>query len=101
MLLFGSLLKLQIDDWIMGLFVFGAYTTLLITANIEMRAQSNLLKPGYPISELTHEEISKRIYGSKMVIVVEQMYIAAIWGCKACLLILYYRLTFVSASISC
>lgn len=61
--------------------------------NIEAISDSNLLPPGFPIGELTRQDVSDRQYGSKIVIVVEQMQIAVIWGCKTCLLVLYYRLT--------
>ncbi|KAF2475525.1 uncharacterized protein BDR25DRAFT_103436 [Lindgomyces ingoldianus] len=97
-LLFGSLMRLQYDDWIMGIFVTGCYTVLIVMANIEAKSQSNLLPPGFDVSTLTSEEISAREYGSKIVIVVEQMQIAVIWACKACLLILYHRLTRMVAS---
>lgn len=77
----------------MGIFILACYTVLIVMSNIEAKAQSNLLPPGFKISTLTPEEISHREYGSKIVIVVEQMQIAVIWSCKACLLILYHRLT--------
>jgi hypothetical protein len=92
-LLFGSPLRLQQDDWIMGIFITTAYTILVVMANIEAKAQSNLLPPGFDVHVLTSQEISDREYGSKIVIVVEQMQILVIWACKACLLLLYHRLT--------
>ncbi|KAF2737450.1 hypothetical protein EJ04DRAFT_574622 [Polyplosphaeria fusca] len=92
-LLFGSPKGLQYDDWIMGLFVTACYTVLIVMANIEADSQSNLLPPGFNVSALTAQEKSDREYGSKIVVVVEQMQIAVIWACKACLLILYHRLT--------
>ena len=50
------------------------------------------MMPG-DIPNLTPEDIKHRRYGSKMVLLVEQCMCATIWGCKACLLIMYYRLT--------
>ncbi|KAF2186331.1 hypothetical protein K469DRAFT_706991 [Zopfia rhizophila CBS 207.26] len=97
-LLFGSPKCLQYDDWIMGIFVTTCYVVLVVMANIEAKSQSNLLPPGFDIHELTPKEISGREYGSKIVVVVEQMQIAVIWACKACLLILYHRLTRMVAS---
>ncbi|KAF2502522.1 hypothetical protein BU16DRAFT_448997 [Lophium mytilinum] len=97
-ILFGSVKRLQYDDWIMGLFVLGTYTTLIVMTNIAAKSNSNLLPPGFPLQNLTSEDISDREYGSKIVIVVEQMQIAVIWANKACLLILYYRLTRMVAS---
>lgn len=84
----------------MGVFVTACYTVLIVMSNIEAKAQSNLLPPGFDLSSLTPQEIADREYGSKIVIVVEQMQIAVIWACKACLLILYYRLTQSVASKS-
>lgn len=60
--------------------------------------QSNLLPPRFDVNSLTAKQIAERENGSKIVIVVEQMQIAVIWACKACLLILYHRLTRMVAS---
>jgi hypothetical protein len=56
---------------------------------------SNLIEPGVDISTFSSEEIKRRIQGSKLVLVVEQMQIATIWLIKACLLIMYKRMTTV------
>lgn len=77
----------------MGGFVTTAYTALIVCSNRYVKAQSNLLPPGYDINALTAEELARRRYGSKMVVVTEQTQIAVIWACKACLLIMYNRLT--------
>lgn len=84
----------------MGTFVTACYTVLVIVSNLEVKAQSNLLRPEFDVSTLSSKEISDREYGSKVVIVVEQMQVAVIWSCKACLLILYHRLTDSVASKS-
>jgi hypothetical protein len=96
-LLFGGPKGLQYDDWIMGIFVTTCYTVLIVLLNLEASSNSNLLPPGFDISTLTPQNIADREYGSKMVIIVEQMYICLIWACKACLLILYHRLTHMVA----
>ena len=54
---------------------------------------SNLIAPNENQSTFTPEEIKERIYGSKLVLVVEQMQILTIWLIKACLLIMYNRMT--------
>jgi hypothetical protein len=77
----------------MGLFVTAAYTVMIVLANKWLKAQSNLEPDGFDFSALTREELDKRRYGSKLVVVVEQMQIAVIWSCKACLLIMYQRIT--------
>jgi hypothetical protein len=77
----------------MGLFVTSSYTVMIVLANKWLKAQSNLEPDRFDFSALTTEELDKRRYGSKLVIVVEQMQIAVIWSCKACLLIMYQRIT--------
>lgn len=91
-LLFGTIKKLQIDDWIMA-FAFCVYTAFIVSINIVAQANSNLLPPGFDIRSLTAHQISDREYGSKMILVVEQCQCVIIWSAKACLLIMYYRLT--------
>ncbi|KAG9185401.1 hypothetical protein G6011_07945 [Alternaria panax] len=77
----------------MGLFVISAYTVMIVLANRWLKIQSNLEPEGFEWSALTVEELSRRRFGSKLVVVVEQMHIAVIWACKACLLIMYHRIT--------
>ncbi|KZM24350.1 uncharacterized protein EKO05_0005627 [Ascochyta rabiei] len=92
-ILFRSLKGLQVDDWIMGLFVTVSYTTLVVVSNRWLKAGSNLEPPNFDFGALTAGQLSQRTYGSKMMIVTEQMQISVIWSCKACLLVMYYRLT--------
>jgi len=89
----GSIRRLQYDDWIMGLFVTAAFTALIVCSNKYVKAQSNLLPPGFDVGSLTPHDLERRRYGSKLVMVVEQTQIAVIWACKATLLIMYNRLT--------
>ncbi|KAH8723395.1 hypothetical protein GQ44DRAFT_620466 [Phaeosphaeriaceae sp. PMI808] len=88
-----SIRSLQVDDWIMGLFVTIAYTALIVCSNRYVKAQSNLFPPGFDISELSPYGLHRRRYGSKMVVIVEQTQISVIWACKVCLLIMYHRIT--------
>jgi len=81
----------------MGLFVTSCYTVLIVLLNLEASTKSNLLPPDFDISTLTAREIADREFGSKIVIIIEQMYICIIWACKACILILYHRLTHMVA----
>ena len=39
------------------------------------------------------KEVQERIYGSKIVVGLNQAYLMTLWGVKACLLILYYNMT--------
>ncbi|CAJ2509533.1 Uu.00g145590.m01.CDS01 [Anthostomella pinea] len=89
--LFGSFKKLQIDDALM----FGAMATdtvLMVAINIISHTSSNLIDPN-DHAALTKENIAERAFGSKMVVVAEQMQILTIWLVKACLLLMYARLT--------
>lgn len=60
--------------------------------NIVADTSSNLIDPNDP-TELDAANIALREYGSKMVLVVEQMQCVTIWLVKACLLLMYSRLT--------
>lgn len=68
-------------------------TVLLAAMHLIVRTNSNLIAPGEDVSQFTPQEISDRIYGSKLVLVVEQMQLVTIWLIKACLLIMYKRMT--------
>jgi hypothetical protein len=61
--------------------------------HVVLNTSSNLIAPNENQSAFTPEEIKERIYGSKLVLVVEQMQILTIWLIKACLLIMYNRMT--------
>lgn len=60
-----------------------------------VQTSSNLIEPGEDITKFSKAEIETRVYGSKLVMVVEQMQILTIWLIKACLLIMYGRMTTV------
>lgn len=53
---------------------------------------TNLIDPAHPV-ELTPAEIKTRVWGSKVILLVEQSMDALQWGTKICLLLLYSRLT--------
>ncbi|ODA83241.1 hypothetical protein RJ55_01753 [Drechmeria coniospora] len=91
LLLRGSVKKLRADDWLM-LFAMVADTVLVACMNIVVGTNSNLIDPREQAA-LAPDEIERRIFGSKMVVVVEQMQILTTWTVKACLLLLYHRLT--------
>jgi hypothetical protein len=77
----------------MGLFVLAAYTALVVCSNKYIKAQSNLLPPGFDVATLSKHDLERRRYGSKLAVVTEQTQISVIWACKVCLLIMYHRLT--------
>jgi hypothetical protein len=69
-------------------------TVLLIVMHKVVVSSSNLIPPGEDSTQYDPAEINRRVYGSKLVLVVEQMQILTIWLVKACLLIMYYRMTY-------
>ncbi|KFA79701.1 hypothetical protein S40288_10134 [Stachybotrys chartarum IBT 40288] len=87
----GSVKKLQVDDALMA-FAMVCDTVIMVTINIIATTNSNLIDPNDK-TELTPDNIREREYGSKMVLVAEQMQILTIWAVKVCLLIMYNRLT--------
>ncbi|KAI0468231.1 hypothetical protein F4859DRAFT_218468 [Xylaria cf. heliscus] len=90
--LLGTFKKFQADD---ALTVLALITdaVLMVAMNLLSDTNSNLINPADPPT-LTPEDIKQRTLGSKLVLVVEQMQIVTIWLVKACLLIMYSRLTF-------
>lgn len=67
----------------------------MVGMGIISHTSSNLIDP-HDKTTLTPEDIKNRVYGSKWVLVVEQMQCITIWTIKFCLLIMYNRLTFVT-----
>ncbi|KAI0154017.1 hypothetical protein BJ166DRAFT_373512 [Pestalotiopsis sp. NC0098] len=90
-LLHGSFKKVQADDILM-LVAMVTDTVLIVCMNILAKTNTNLIDPAHP-ADLTPQDVSERIYGSKLVLVVEQMQIITVWLVKCCLLIMYARLT--------
>ena len=68
-------------------------TVLMGAMHIVVRSSSNLIAPGEDISTFSADEVQRRVYGSKLVLVVEQMQCITIWLVKACLLLMYRRMT--------
>ncbi|KAK0383392.1 hypothetical protein NLU13_9304 [Sarocladium strictum] len=91
LLLQGSITKLQLDDALIMLAML-TDTVLMVTMNIIAKTNSNLIDPKQQVV-LTPDEISEREFGSKMVLVTEQMQLVTIWLVKGCLLIMFNRLT--------
>ncbi|ROT40449.1 hypothetical protein SODALDRAFT_330164 [Sodiomyces alkalinus F11] len=90
-LLRGSITKLQADD-LLVVFAMACDTVLIAGMNIISHTNSNLIDPA-DTSPLTPESIAEREYGSKWVLVVEQMQCIVIWTVKICFLLMFNRLT--------
>jgi hypothetical protein len=63
--------------------------------HVVVQTSSNLIEPGQNSARFSQQEIDNRIYGSKIVLIVEQMQILTTWIVKTCLLIMYRRMTLV------
>ena len=68
------------------------FTGIIIATNQVSQNLSNYLPPGMAES-FTPEQRDNAIYGSKMVVVLEQCMLATTWLIKACLLLMYSQLT--------
>ncbi|GKU12835.1 unnamed protein product, partial [Fusarium langsethiae] len=90
-MLLGSVKKLQVEDLLMIVAMI-TDTILMVGMSIISQTSSNLIDPSEHVV-LDAAEIDKREYGSKWVLVVEQMQILTIWLMKYCLLLMYNRLT--------
>jgi hypothetical protein len=88
----NGLRNLKIDDWLMVV-AMTTHTAFLITINKEVNYSSNLIQPGENVNSLTTADITERMYGSKLTVIVEQMQCCTVWLLKACLICLYYRVT--------
>lgn len=89
---FGSFKKFQTDDYLMVV-ALCFYTVLIPVINIVRDHDSNLLPPHFDVDSLTRNDVRERAFGSKLVLVTEQCQCVTVWLAKACLLILYLRLT--------
>ncbi|RDW83804.1 uncharacterized protein DSM5745_04130 [Aspergillus mulundensis] len=81
------------DDYIMTV-TFLIYTTLLILIRVSAKYATNL----FPASELESilsdpHDVANRVYGSKIVIGLEQCMLLSTWGVKTCLVTMYWKLT--------
>ncbi|RAH74123.1 uncharacterized protein BO66DRAFT_313446 [Aspergillus aculeatinus CBS 121060] len=70
------------------------YTTLLVLIQVSARYASNLVDPAqYDEIMSNPQEVRDRIFGSKIVIGLEQCMLFSTWGVKGCMLTMFWRLT--------
>ncbi|KAJ5090782.1 hypothetical protein N7532_009466 [Penicillium argentinense] len=89
----GGIKRLLWDDYIMTA-TFCIYTSMLVLIQISARYATNLMDPkDYDKVLADPKQVSDRIYGSKIVIGLEQCMLFSTWGVKTCMLMLYWRIT--------
>ncbi|KAM4061136.1 decarboxylase [Hirsutella rhossiliensis] len=87
----GKWRALMIDDYLM-IFALINFTGVVVTINEVAKNGSNYMPPK-AAAVLSPAEVQRAVYGSIMTFVLEIFTLTAIWTVKACLLILYARLT--------
>ncbi|KAI1826627.1 hypothetical protein F4861DRAFT_545632 [Xylaria intraflava] len=91
-IILGSFRKLEVHD-VLALLALATETALVVILNVLIHKRTNLFDPKHPPS-LTPEDISERVFGSKLVVVSEQMQILTTWLVKAYFLLMYSNLTY-------
>ncbi|KAF2647354.1 hypothetical protein K491DRAFT_614704 [Lophiostoma macrostomum CBS 122681] len=90
----GSWKRLQLDDYLIVLAMCTDTLTMSVM-HVVSTTSSNLIEPGVDVATFSRSEIDHRVLGSKLVLVVEQMQCITVWLVKACLLLMYRRMTFL------
>lgn len=90
--------NLQTDDYLM-VFAVVWYTILCVALNQVASGGGSNLMNDKDIENLTPAIKSERERGSKWVFVSEHAFILAIWAMKACMLVIYARITYVSPGV--
>lgn len=69
------------------------YSVLLVLINVSARYETNLFPPEQLASIMADpEDVASRIYGSKIVIPLEQCMLASTWCVKICIWLFLWRL---------
>lgn len=71
------------------------YTILCVALNSVASGGGSNLMTDEDVANLTPEIYDERVTGSKWVFVSEHAFVLAIWAMKACMLIIYSRITYV------
>lgn len=81
------------DDYLM-IVAFACLTGVVISSNEVAKNGSNYVPEG-ETDDWTPAEVSQAEWGSKMLVALEEFMVGALWLVKACLLLLYARMTYV------
>ncbi|KAJ4322028.1 hypothetical protein N0V94_002607 [Neodidymelliopsis sp. IMI 364377] len=85
--------QFAIDDWLMLTAVPFFYTGVIVCLNVIAQGGGSNLFPPEQFKTFTQVEIDERIKGSKIVIASEQCMLNVIWALKACMLLMFARMT--------
>ncbi|KAL2842189.1 hypothetical protein BJY01DRAFT_236126 [Aspergillus pseudoustus] len=89
----GSIKRLYFEDYVMTM-TFLIYTCLLVLIQISSHFATNLMDPADYDQVLSDpQQVRDRIFGSKIVIGLEQCMLFSTWGVKICMLTMFWRLT--------
>ncbi|OJJ47860.1 hypothetical protein ASPZODRAFT_64565 [Penicilliopsis zonata CBS 506.65] len=91
-ILLGGLRHLLLEDYLMAL-TFAIYINFIVWVDIQTKYPKTNVLPPTGTKGMTAHEIHDRAWGSVATFVIEQSMIMIQWGCKACMMIVYYRLT--------
>ncbi|KAJ8070572.1 hypothetical protein OCU04_000946 [Sclerotinia nivalis] len=84
--------KMRFEDWLMCL-TMCFYTVLLVLINVSARYETNLFPPEQLSAILADpEDVASRVYGSIIVIPLEQCMLASTWCVKVCIWLFLWRL---------
>ncbi|APA07176.1 hypothetical protein SS1G_04098 [Sclerotinia sclerotiorum 1980 UF-70] len=84
--------KMRFEDWLMSL-TMCFYTVLLVLINVSARYETNLFPPEQLSAILADpEDVASRVYGSIIVIPLEQCMLASTWCVKVCIWLFLWRL---------
>ncbi|PWY84743.1 hypothetical protein BO70DRAFT_290316 [Aspergillus heteromorphus CBS 117.55] len=91
-MLLGGFRGLMLEDYVMFL-TYAFYTNFIVWVNIQAQYPETNILPPTGMQGLTALDIHDRVYGSTITFVLEQSMIVVQWGCKTCMILVYYRLT--------
>ncbi|TGO65877.1 hypothetical protein BOTNAR_0073g00020 [Botryotinia narcissicola] len=84
--------RMRFEDWLMCV-TMCFYTVLLILINVSARYETNLFPPEQLASIMADpDDVASRIYGSIIVIPLEQCMLASTWCVKICIWLFLWRL---------
>ncbi|KAF2226147.1 hypothetical protein BDZ85DRAFT_165620, partial [Elsinoe ampelina] len=89
---------LQADDYVMLTAIVWYVMTVVGLNGLAQSAGTALAVPGEDVFALSEEVVEARQYGAKITFMAEQGMLNVIWTLKACMLIMYSRLTFAATN---